>query len=50
MSKKIQAQSEIIPNDPVLFKQATNRRIKFTSDGLIGVESKKDMDKRGVEP
>lgn len=49
MSKKIQAQSEIIPNDPVLFKQATNRRIKFTSDGLIGNESKKDMDKRGVD-
>ena len=48
-SKKIQNQSELIPNDPVLYKQATTRRIKFTSEGLLGLESKKDMAKRGVE-
>jgi hypothetical protein len=48
-SKKIQNQSEIIPNDPILYKQLTTRRIKFTSDGLMGVEAKKDMAKRGLE-
>jgi hypothetical protein len=48
-SKKIQNQSEIIPNDPILYRQATTRRIKFTSDGLLGNEAKKDMAKRGVE-
>jgi len=47
-SKKIQAQTEIIPNDPILYEQGTTRKIKFTSDGLLGLESKKDMDKRGL--
>ena len=47
-SKKIQNQTEIIPNDPVLFKQMTSRRIVFKGD-LMGAEKKKDMAKRGIE-
>jgi hypothetical protein len=48
-SKKMHDQSYIIPDDPILYKQATSRRIKFTSDGELGAESKKDMAKRNVE-
>ena len=39
----------IIPNDPVLFKQLTGRRAKPTSDAILGLESKKEMQNRGVE-
>lgn len=46
---RISHQSDIIPNDEILFKQATTRRIKFTSDGLLGLEAKKDMKKRGID-
>lgn len=46
---KLAEQNLIIPNDPILFKQLTTRRIKFTSDGKIGQEAKKDMAKRGLE-
>lgn len=46
---RVSHQKDIIPDDDTLFDQLTNRKIKFTSDGLMGVESKKDMHKRGVE-
>jgi len=46
---RVSHQLDIMPNDEVLFDQLTSRKIKFTSDGLLGNESKKDMHKRGVE-
>lgn len=38
----------IIPNDPVLLDQLCRRRSEPSSDGLLGYESKKDAQKRGV--
>lgn len=38
----------ILPNDPVLFSQLTSKRSEPTSDGLLGMESKKDAAKRNV--
>lgn len=38
----------ILPNDPILFKQLTTRRAKPTSDAILGLETKREMDKRGV--
>lgn len=51
-SHKTQLQNIIMPDDPILYKQLTSRRIKFTgtdNGGLLGIESKKDMSKRGLE-
>jgi hypothetical protein len=47
-SRKLAAQTEIIPNDPILFKQATSRRMDFKG-GLLGIETKEEMAKRGIE-
>jgi hypothetical protein len=38
----------ILPADERLNTQLTTRKIKFLSDGRLGVESKKDMAKRGL--
>jgi hypothetical protein len=38
----------IIPNDPILFEQLTSRRAAVPPRGILGLESKKDMQKRGV--
>lgn len=38
----------ILPNDPVLFEQLTMRRAAPTSKAILGLESKRDMQKRSV--
>jgi phage terminase large subunit len=45
---KLGGMSYIIPNDPVLFEQLTCRRAKPTSDAILGIETKKDLAKRGI--
>jgi phage terminase large subunit len=38
----------ILPNDPILFEQLCTRRAAPATRGILGLESKKDMKKRGV--
>jgi phage terminase large subunit len=38
----------ILPNDPILLEQLCTRRAAPATRGILGLESKKDMQKRGV--
>lgn len=48
-ARAVEAQEIILPNDPILMAQLSSRRMKFDSEGRLGVESKRDMAKRNVE-
>lgn len=48
-AKVLQGRNIILPNDPVLKEQLTNRKMKPSNDGtVLGIESKKDLAKRNV--
>lgn len=46
---KLQPGSYILPNDPILFEQLTTRRAAPTTKAILGLEKKRDMEKRGVK-
>lgn len=39
----------ILPNDPIMAKQLSSRRMDFTSDALLAAESKKKMKERNID-
>lgn len=45
---KLGTRGYILPNDPILKEQLTSRRAAPTTKAILGLESKKDMAKRGV--
>lgn len=47
--QKIRNREIILPDDPVLKAQLTSRKKGFTPTGLLSVEDKGDMSKRGLE-
>lgn len=46
-ARKLAAADHIIPNDPILFEQLTTRRAAPATRGILGLESKRDMQKHG---
>jgi phage terminase large subunit len=48
-ARKLASGNYILPNDPVLFQQLTTRRAAPATRGILGLESKRDMKKRGAD-
>jgi phage terminase large subunit len=44
----IEERKMILPDDPVFFQQATNRRVEYTANQKLRAESKESMRNRGV--
>jgi phage terminase large subunit len=48
-ARKLADMNIILPNDPILFAQLTQRRAAPATRGILGLETKRDMKKRGAE-